>query len=129
MRIDRLDHLVLTVADLDVTIAFYADVLGMEAVVFEDDQHALHFGSSKINLHAAGHELEPKAVRPRPGSADLCFTTTDPLEQVQAELEAHGVMIIEGPVAQTGARAGLRSVYFRDPDGNLVEVANELRTS
>jgi catechol 2,3-dioxygenase-like lactoylglutathione lyase family enzyme len=126
MHIERIDHLVLTVADLDRTIAFYRDVLGMTPVVFESDHHALHFGDSKINLHLAGHELEPKAAHPRPGSADLCVTTTVPLAEVQAELQAHGVKIIEGPGPQTGARSRLQSVYVRDPDGNLLEISNEL---
>jgi catechol 2,3-dioxygenase-like lactoylglutathione lyase family enzyme len=128
MRIDRIDHLVLTVADLDATVAFYQDVLGMTAVVFEDDHHALHFGGSKINLHQAGHEYEPKAAHPGTGTADLCFTTTVPLDQVQAELAEHGVVIIEGPGPQTGARNRLQSVYLRDPDGNLIEISNELPT-
>ncbi|GAB2580324.1 VOC family protein [Microlunatus antarcticus] len=126
MRIDQLDHLVLTVVDLERTVRFYVDVLGMEAVVFEDDHVALHFGDSKINLHQAGNEYEPKAARPGPGTGDLCFTTSDPLDVVQAELAAHGVAVLEGPGPQTGARGPLRSVYIRDPDGNLVEISNEL---
>jgi catechol 2,3-dioxygenase-like lactoylglutathione lyase family enzyme len=126
MRLDRLDHLVLTVADIGTTVAFYSDVLGMDAVVFEGDHHALHFGGSKINLHEAGNEHEPKAARPGVGAGDLCFTTTEPLDRVQAELAAHGVEIIEGPGPQTGARSRLQSVYLRDPDGNLIEISNEL---
>lgn len=126
MRIDHLDHLVLTVADVERTVAFYADVLGMERVEFGDGRRALAFGPSKINLHRAGHEFEPKADRPTPGSADLCVITLDPLEQVQEELARHGVAVEEGPVERTGARGRLRSVYLRDPDGNLIEISNEV---
>lgn len=126
MRIDHLDHLVLTVADVERTVAFYADVLGMEPVEFGDGRRALAFGPSKINLHRAGHEFEPKADRPTPGSADLCVITLDPLEQVQEELARHGVAVEEGPVERTGARGRLRSVYLRDPDGNLIEISNEV---
>jgi catechol 2,3-dioxygenase-like lactoylglutathione lyase family enzyme len=124
MRIDRLDHLVLTVADIDATAAFYTRVLGMEAVTFGPGRTALAFGRSKINLHRAGHEFEPKARRPTPGSADLCLIAADPLERVIEELAAQGVPIEEGPVEQTGATGPIRSVYFRDPDQNLIEVSN-----
>jgi catechol 2,3-dioxygenase-like lactoylglutathione lyase family enzyme len=124
MRIDRLDHLVLTVADLRAAIDFYAGVLGMEEITFDDGRKALQFGYSKINLHEAGHEFEPKARQAVPGSADLCFITEDPLDDVIATLAAHGVEIIEGPVDRTGAIGTLRSVYVRDPDGNLVEISN-----
>lgn len=126
MHIDHLDHLVLTVADVERTVAFYADVLGMEPVEFGDGRRALAFGPSKINLHRAGHEFEPRAERPTPGSADLCFITLDPLEQVQEGLARHGVAVEEGPVERTGARGRLRSVYLRDPDGNLIEISNEV---
>lgn len=124
MRIDRLDHLVLTVADLHKTIDFYAGVLGMEEVTFGDGRKALTFGRSKINLHEAGHEFEPKARQAVPGSADLCFITEDPLDDVIATLQEHGVTILEGPVDRTGATGTIRSVYVRDPDGNLVEISN-----
>lgn len=123
MRIDRLDHLVLTVADIPATLAFYTDVLGMRAVTFGDGRHALAFGAQKINLHRAGHEFEPKAARPTPGSGDLCLIADGPLEDVVAHLERAGVAIEEGPVGRTGATGPIQSVYFRDPDGNLVEVA------
>jgi catechol 2,3-dioxygenase-like lactoylglutathione lyase family enzyme len=123
VRIDRLDHLVLTVADIDATVEFYTRVLGMEAVTFGAGR-ALAFGRSKINLHRAGHEFEPKAHRPTPGSADLCLIAADPLEQVIRGLAAHGVPIEEGPVERTGATGPIRSVYFRDPDRNLIEVSN-----
>ena len=124
MRIDRLDHLVLTVADIDATVTFYEQVLGMRAVTFGDGRRALAFGTSKINLHQAGHEFEPKAARPTPGSADVCLIAADPLDQVCADLAAHGVTIEEGPVARTGATGPIRSVYLRDPDNNLIEISN-----
>ena len=124
VRIDRLDHLVLTVADVDVTVEFYTRVLGMRAVTFDRGRRALAFGRSKINLHQAGHEFEPRARRPTPGSADLCLVTTDPLDQVTGELDAAGVPVEEGPVDRAGATGAMRSVYFRDPDQNLIEVSN-----
>jgi catechol 2,3-dioxygenase-like lactoylglutathione lyase family enzyme len=126
VRIDRLDHLVLTVADIDATVDFYTRVLGMEAVTFGAGRTALAFGRSKINLHRAGHEFEPKAHRPMPGSADLCLIADGPLEQVIEDLAEHGVPIEEGPVERTGATGSIRSVYFRDPDLNLIEVSTYL---
>ena len=127
LKIDALDHLVLTVADMEASLDFYTQVLGMEAVVFAGGRKALAFGDQKINLHQAGREFEPKAARPTPGSADVCLLTSMPLEQVQAHLATHAVPVIEGPVRRTGARGPLLSVYFRDPDGNLVEVSNRLK--
>ena len=126
MQIDRLDHLVLTVADVDATCDFYARVLGMQVVSFGEGRRALAFGQQKINLHAAGREFEPKAQRPTPGSADLCLITSTPLQRAQAELVAAGVTIEQGPIQRTGATGLLLSVYFRDPDGNLIEVSNLL---
>ena len=126
VRIDRLDHLVLTVADIDATVDFYTRVLGMEAVTFGAGRTALAFGRSKINLHRAGHEFEPKAHRPTPGSADLCLIAASPLDQVIEDLAAHGVPVEEGPVERTGATGPIRSVYFRDPDQNLIEVSTYL---
>lgn len=123
MRIDRLDHLVLTVADIDAAIAFYTRVLGMEAVTFGAGRRALAFGASKINLHEAGREFEPKAAHPTPGSADLCLITANPLDEIIADLEHHGVPIEEGPVSRTGATGPIRSVYIRDPDHNLIELS------
>lgn len=121
--VDRLDHLVLTVADLDKTIEFYT-ALGMEVVTFGAGRMALTFGVQKINLHQAGREFEPKALKPVPGSADLCFITNTPLERVMNHLQAKGIEVIEGPVARTGAIGPIRSLYVRDPDGNLIEIAN-----
>ena len=127
MKIDSLDHLVLTVADIELSCTFYSRVLGMEVVTFGADRKALAFGSQKINLHQAGHEFEPKAHRPTPGSGDLCFLSSVPLPQVQAHLEACGVAVLEGPVRRTGAMGPILSVYFRDPDLNLIEVSNPLQ--
>jgi catechol 2,3-dioxygenase-like lactoylglutathione lyase family enzyme len=124
--LDHLDHLVLTVADLDRTIAFYRDVLGMRVETFGAGRTALVFGRQKINLHLVGHEFEPKALRPTPGSADLCFIATTPLEQVIELLAASGVTIEEGPVRRTGATGPISSIYVRDPDENLIEISNPI---
>ncbi len=124
MEISHLDHLVLTVADIDATIAFYGRVLGMRAVTFGNGRKALAFSNQKINLHQVGREFEPKALRPAAGSGDLCFITRTPMAQVIAHLERCGVPVLEGPVPRTGAAGPILSVYFRDPDGNLVEVSN-----
>jgi catechol 2,3-dioxygenase-like lactoylglutathione lyase family enzyme len=124
MKIERLDHLVLTVADITKTCEFYEKVLGMETVTFGAGRKALSFGQQKINLHQAGMELEPKAVRPTPGSGDLCFITSTPVAAVIEHLKKAGVAIEEGPVPRTGATGPIQSVYFRDPDGNLIEVSN-----
>jgi catechol 2,3-dioxygenase-like lactoylglutathione lyase family enzyme len=121
--ITGLDHLVLTVRDLDATVRFYVEGLGMRLETFGEDRHALHFGDQKINLHIAGREFEPKAAHPLPGSADLCFLTTHPLAEIGEQLVALGCPIIEGPVARTGAIGPIRSIYTRDPDGNLIEIA------
>lgn len=126
MRIDRLDHLVLTVADLEATVGFYTRVLGMTVTTFRGGRTALEFGHSKINLHLAGHEFDPKALRPTPGSADLCFVVAEPLADVIAHLSRVGVPIEEGPVERTGATGAITSVYVRDPDGNLIELSNYL---
>ena len=123
-----MDHLVLTVADVERTVDFYSRVLGMEPAVFRDGRRALlgtlAFGRQKINLHLAGSEFEPKAAHPTPGSADLCFVTDVPPGEVVEHLAAQGVGIVEGPVGREGALGEMISVYFRDPDGNLIEVSN-----
>jgi catechol 2,3-dioxygenase-like lactoylglutathione lyase family enzyme len=124
MRIDSLDHLVLTVKDVAATIAWYEKVLGMKAVAFGEGRKALQFGTQKINLHPAVAPIVPHAQRPTPGSADLCFLTTVPLKSVIAHLDDCQVLIQEGPVSRTGATGDLRSLYIRDPDGNLIEIAN-----
>ncbi len=122
-RVVGLDHLVLTVADIDATAAFYGRVLGMRRVSFGQGRTALVFGRQKINLHQAGRELDPKARHPTPGSGDLCLITEASIEALVAHLQACGIEIEEGPVARTGAVGPIQSIYFRDPDGNLIEVA------
>jgi catechol 2,3-dioxygenase-like lactoylglutathione lyase family enzyme len=112
-----------TVRNIESTCDFYAGVLGMEVVTFGEGRKALLFGSQKINLHEQGKEFEPKAGQPTPGSADLCFITDVPLSEVIEHLNSLGVPILEGPVARTGAVGPMRSVYFRDPDANLIEVS------
>lgn len=124
MRIDSIDHLVLTVKDIDTTCAFYGQNLGMKVVTFSGERKALAFGRQKINLHQQGDEFTPKAHRPSPGSADLCLITSTPLQTVIAHLNARAVEIIEGPVARSGARGPIESIYLRDPDLNLIEIAN-----
>jgi catechol 2,3-dioxygenase-like lactoylglutathione lyase family enzyme len=123
MKIEQLDHLVLTVASIVKACLFYESVLGMEVRKFGEGRLALHFGDQKINLHEAGAEVKPNARHAVPGSADLCFITATPMTDVMAHLSERGVAIEHGPVAQTGARGAMTSVYFRDPDGNLIEVA------
>ena len=129
MTVDRLDHLVLTVTDIKRTCDFYSDVLGMRVVTFGDGRKALGFGVQKINLHQRGREVEPKADRPTPGSADLCFISSDPIEEIVEHLRRCSVSMIAGPVKRAGAIGTLRSVYFRDPDLNLVEVSNYIDSS
>jgi catechol 2,3-dioxygenase-like lactoylglutathione lyase family enzyme len=129
MRLDQIDHLVLTVRDIGDTIAFYTRVLGMEEVTFGAGRKALSFGTQKINLHEAGSEFEPKALHPEPGSADLCFLTAEPLGRVVKHMENCGVDILEGPVERTGAQGPIESIYIRDPDGNLIEIANQFPLS
>lgn len=124
MKIDSLDHLVLTVKDIQATCAFYTQVLGMDISTFGGGRKALSFGSQKINLHLYGNEFEPKANKPTPGSADVCFITSVPIPKVVSHLASCGVTVLEGPVQKTGARGPMVSVYFRDPDMNLVEVSN-----
>ena len=126
MQIESLDHLVLTVRDIDTTCTFYKNALGMQVVSFGEGRRALTFGTQKINLHPFGHEFEPKAEKPTPGSADLCFITATPIDEVIAHLSACGVEVIEGPVRRTGATGPILSVYCRDPDRNLIEIANRL---
>jgi len=124
MKIDRIDHIVITAFDLERTIDFYSRVMGMEPITFAGGRRGLALGRQKINLHQSGREYEPKALKPTPGSMDLCFISESPLADVIAELKANGVVIAEGPVPKTGALGPMTSVYFRDPDGNLIEVSN-----
>src|SRR5215471_21035406 len=124
MKIDSIDHVVLTVKDIGPTCDFYSRVLGMEVVIFGEGRKALALGSQKINLQQAGRESTLIADKPTPGSADICFVTSVPVSEVIAHLNSCGVRLIGGPVERNGARGMMTSVYFRDPDLNLVEVSN-----
>jgi catechol 2,3-dioxygenase-like lactoylglutathione lyase family enzyme len=128
--IESLDHLVLTVKDIEATCRFYQRVLAMEVVTFRQRRKALRFGQQKINLHQYQAETNPAlvAVHVTPGAGDLCFLTKTPVADVIAHLRECGVEIEAGPVERTGAVSPLLSVYFRDPDGNLLEVSNRLET-
>ena len=126
MKIDSLDHLVLTVRDVETTASFYSSVLGMDVITFAGGRKALAFGAQKINLHRHGREFEPKAEHPTPGSADLCLLTSVPLPEVIEHLSSRNVQVIEGPVQRTGATGPILSVYFRDPDRNLIEISNRV---
>lgn len=121
--IDGIDHFVLTVADLDRTLDFYARVLGLRIVREDGRPAAMMIGAQKINVHAADHMFEPKASRPTPGASDFCVVTREPLDRIRAQIEAQGAAIELGPVARIGARGAMTSLYFRDPDGNLVEIS------
>jgi catechol 2,3-dioxygenase-like lactoylglutathione lyase family enzyme len=123
MTIDHIDHIVLTVADIDITCKFYADVLGMQVETFAEGRKALKFGSQKLNLHQKGKEFEPKAEYPTPGAIDICFITNEPVEQVKQGLENKNIQT-HGLFERNGATGKIRSVYFRDPDQNLIEVSN-----
>jgi catechol 2,3-dioxygenase-like lactoylglutathione lyase family enzyme len=124
VRLLQLDHLVLTVNDIQASCDFYATILGMEVVTFGDNRKALRFGAQKINLHQAGQEFEPKAAAPTPGSADLCFLTETPLDDIILQLGNYGLRVEQGPVLRTGATGPIISIYIRDPDHNLIEIAN-----
>jgi catechol 2,3-dioxygenase-like lactoylglutathione lyase family enzyme len=126
IQIDQLDHLVLTVADIERSCAFYRKALNMKVLNYGDSRKALGFGDQKINLHQIGLEISPRARHPTPGAADLCFTTTTPIPQVMKHLRSIDVTIETGPVTRVGARGSILSVYFRDPDGNLLEVSNNV---
>jgi len=124
IQIDSLDHLVLTVADIDVTCEFYSTALGMQVIDFEGGRKALRFGDQKINLHQVGREFEPKARYPQAGSGDLCFLTREPVAQLADHLRSCGIELLDGPVERTGATGPILSIYIRDPDDNLIEIAN-----
>lgn len=123
MQIEKLDHLVMTVAEIEKTIRFYCDILGMTEISFGEGRKAIAFGNQKINLHQKGEEFEPKAAFPTPGSLDLCFIASTPIEKVIDKLKIHQVDIIAGPVERTGATGKIISVYLRDPDNNLIEIS------
>ncbi|AZA59629.1 VOC family protein [Chryseobacterium indoltheticum] len=124
MQIKNIDHLVLTVADINKTIDFYTNILGFEVVTFGNNRKALTFGNQKINLHQKEKEFEPKAEHPTTGSADLCFISETDIDDVLEELKQKNIEIIEGVVERTGAIGKIKSVYFRDPDLNLIEISN-----
>lgn len=126
MKISHLDHLVLTVADIENTCNFYQTVLGFEVITFKGDRKALKFGHQKINLHQLGNEFEPKALHPTSGSADLCFISETPISEVVTHLNQLNIQIEEGPVERSGAMHPILSVYIRDPDQNLIEISNIL---
>ena len=128
ITVDSLDHVVLTVRDEAASRHFYADVLGMRAETFGDGRLAFHFGEQKLNVHVAGAQVTPHAAAAAPGSTDLCLLTSTPVEGVVRVLDAHGITVEQGPVERTGATGQLLSVYVRDPDGNLVELANRLES-
>ena len=124
MNLTGIDHFVLTVEDVETTCAFYSEVLDVEVVTFGGGRRALQFGDEKVNLHPAGEEFEPKAARPTPGAGDFCVTTDTGIETVVGDLREAGIGIVEGPVERTGAVGPMTSVYVRDPDDNLVEIAS-----
>lgn len=124
--IEKIDHLVLTVKDIERTSRFYSHILGMEVITFGEGRKAIKFGTQKFNLHEAGREFEPKAMRPNPGSVDICLLTQTPLVQVIELLKKKSVTVEVGPVRRTGAMGPIESLYIRDPDGNLIEIANQV---
>jgi catechol 2,3-dioxygenase-like lactoylglutathione lyase family enzyme len=124
--IDRIDHVVLTTRDLPACLRFYSEILGMKHETFQtptETRIALKFGKQKINVHEWGRDFIPRAHVAAPGTLDLCFIASVPLEEVIKSLEKHGIEILEGPVMKTGATSKIRSVYVRDPDLNLVEIS------
>ena len=128
MNITGMDHIVLTVQDPLKTARFYESVLGMTVEIYGENRLAVTFGKQKINLHPQGKEFEPKAAAPKSGSGDLCFITDTPLKDAMAHVQSMDIVIIEGPVERSGAAGPINSFYFRDLDGNLIEVANRADT-
>ena len=126
MKISHLDHLVLTVADIETTCQFYQSALNFEVITFGENRKALRFGTQKINLHQVGKEFEPKALHPTAGSADLCFIAETPIDEVMAHLHVQNISIVEGPIQRTKTTKKILSVYLRDPDQNLIEISNYL---
>lgn len=124
IKIDRIDHLVLTVASVERCCDFYSRVLGLNVITFGANRKALAFGNQKINLHEVGNEVNPKSYKPTPGSADICFIASSKLEEVLVRLRENHINIEDGPVQRIGATGPICSVYFRDPDRNLIEVSN-----
>ncbi len=126
MKISRIDHIVMTVNSIDVTCEFYSRTLGMDVITFGNGRKALSFGVQKLNLHEVGKEFEPKAHKPTPGSIDLCLITEIPIDKVLDHLASVNVAVLEGPIKRTGTTGAIISLYFRDPDQNLIEVSNYL---
>ena len=126
MNIKSIDHIVLTVKDIDVTCDFYSNILNMTIIDLGKGRKALSFGNQKINLHKLGNEIEPKANNPTSGSADICFISDTKIEELLKELRNKGIASVEGPVERMGAKGKMLSIYFRDPDLNLIEVSNYL---
>ena len=124
MNITALDHLVLTVADINRTMDFYTRILGMQEITFGEGRKALLFGCQKINLHQKGQEIKPNATHAVCGSGDLCLLTDTPLDDVMSHLNAHNIAIIDGIVPRTGAVGAIQSIYVNDPDGNLIEISS-----
>lgn len=124
IKTSHLDHFVLTVKDIDKTVEFYENVLGMKKEIFKESRVALKFGNSKINLHQLGYEFEPKAFNVKTGSADLCFIIDTPIIEAKKYIESLGIKIEEGIVKRTGAKGEINSIYLRDPDKNLIELSN-----
>lgn len=129
MKIDRIDHLALTVNNIEKTCGFYSRVLGMQVITFGNGRKGLLFGDQKINLHEAGREYESKALNPAPGSADICLITSIPLDRVTDHIKSSGIEIVDGTVNRQGAMGPIESIYVRDPDGNLVEISNYLSST
>lgn len=126
ISINRLDHLVLTVKDINKTVEFYTNILGMKKEIFKENRIALKYGNQKINLHLLGKEFEPKAFNVKEGSADLCFIVEEPIEDIFAFLVSRNIDIEEGIVKRTGANGPIQSIYIRDPDLNLIELSTYL---
>lgn len=124
IKTTHLDHFVLTVKDIDKTVEFYENVLGMKKEIFKENRIALKYGNSKINLHQLGNEFEPKAFNVKTGSADLCFIIDTPIIEAKKYIESLGIKIEEGIVKRTGANGEINSIYLRDPDKNLIELSN-----
>lgn len=126
LKIDSIDHLVLTVKDIEKTIQFYENILGMQKIIFRDNRIALKFGQQKINLHEINNNIHPISQTPTPGAIDICFIIQTDLQTAMSYIENKGVTIIEGPVKRTGAQGEILSFYINDPDGNLIEIAKYL---
>lgn len=125
MNVDSIDHIVITVKDINKSSTFYTSVLGMKMRLYGDGRVLLHFGKQKINLHKAGEELSPHSHYPTSGSTDICFLTNIPLEKAMQDVLKHNISIEEGPVKRSGAQGDIISFYIRDPDGNLIEISNK----